>query len=408
MSETGPTASTDCAQPVSAGNPPQSSRPVPRVFNIEKHPDKRTQLIKESLEGHKDISKKLLRATGSETFVVVVNYDPEPGSTGHIYDVQLFSTAGLKALSDPEFRLKPLVKQLVKERKARYHFQRQAARTVTAELSGLPLEQQCKVTSLRNALGRAAETADRPAELMTVDGKECLGIRASAAQVLQLLNSREGVQKKRKITVKVLHQDVALHDLYNAVQAHGGYRQLENAAKLDAMLSTLSLETSSKMRDKLKVQWKLLAPFDGPGRLSQQAAAGQASTSDGQLAMHQATLMLSAGNAANAGSEAQHAELLEPPIAQAALPGHAGSSMQASTQPLLLGPAAAAHDPASLQHISAAVVQTTQCITQRRLFQPQADACTAEATISLAGATPITTSAVQHFRLIVGNICCLA
>ncbi len=46
--------------------------------------------------------------------------------------------------------------------------------------------------------------------------------------------------------------------------------------------------------------------------------------------------------------------------------------MQASTQPLLLGPAAAAHDPASLQHISAAVVQTTQCITQRRLFQPQA------------------------------------
>ena len=58
--------------------------------------------------------------------------------------------------------------------------------------------------------------------LMAVAGKQMLGERASAPQVLQLLNEKARQQKRKKATVRLDGLEVQLHELYNAVQRHGG------------------------------------------------------------------------------------------------------------------------------------------------------------------------------------------
>ena len=66
-------------------------------------------------------------------------------------------------------------------------------------------------------------SAGGPAELIIVGDKQMLGQRASAAQVLQLLNSRPGLKQKRKQThISLQNHEVQLHDMYNTVQAQGG------------------------------------------------------------------------------------------------------------------------------------------------------------------------------------------
>ena len=163
---------------------------------------------------------------------------------------------------------------------------------------------------------------------MTVGGKQMLGQRATAAQVLKLLNNRPGTQQQRKQTfVKMLRHEVQLHDIYNTVQAHGGPTvvgrharplplrsclmpilfealdcralaeyltvckyflgcgslevhsdlayvleiipwwlvQFNRQASMDAMLDALQLPASSSMRGKLKEQWQqYFSELDGP------------------------------------------------------------------------------------------------------------------------------------------------
>ena len=58
--------------------------------------------------------------------------------------------------------------------------------------------------------------------LMTVGTTKLLGHRATAQQVLDLLNAREGLkQQRRSSAVKIGGSQVQLHELYNAVQQCG-------------------------------------------------------------------------------------------------------------------------------------------------------------------------------------------
>ena len=66
--------------------------------------------------------------------------------------------------------------------------------------------------------------AGQGADLLEVDGKQMLGATATTAQVMALLNAREGRKQSRRVsTVKIGNLSVELSAIYNAVQESGGF-----------------------------------------------------------------------------------------------------------------------------------------------------------------------------------------